>query len=122
MLRILLFLILAVAATAQDPTERERALQNKLVAVCCWNESIAFHRSDTALQMRLELRQLIDQGRTDAEILGWFKTKYTGRVLMEPEGTKSAVAYALPVAAVAIGLFLVILLLRRWTRATPAPA
>jgi cytochrome c-type biogenesis protein CcmH len=122
MLRILLFLILAVAATAQDPTERERALQNKLVAVCCWNESIAFHRSDTALQMRVELRQLIDQGRTDAEILDWFKTKYTGRVLMEPEGTKSAVAYALPVAAVAIGLFLVILLLRRWTRATPAPA
>ncbi len=120
--QILLFLILAVAATAQDPTERERALQNKLVAVCCWNESIAFHRSDTALQMRVELRQLIDQGRTDAEILGWFTTKYTGRVLMEPEGTKSAVAYALPVAAVAIGLFLVILLLRRWTRATPAPA
>ncbi len=122
MTRILLFLILAVAATAQDPTERERALQNKLVAVCCWNESIAFHRSDTALQMRVELRQLIDQGRTDAEILDWFKTKYTGRVLMEPEGTKSAVAYALPVVAVAIGLFLVILLLRRWTRATPAPA
>ncbi len=120
MLRILLFLILAAAAWGQDPTERERALQQKLVAVCCWNESIAFHRSDTALQMRLELRQLIEQGRSDDQILAWFKTKYTGRVLMEPEGTKSAIAYALPAAAVLLGLGLVVLLLRRWTRAAPA--
>lgn len=121
MLRILLFLILAVAATAQDPTERERALQNKLVAVCCWNESIAFHRSDTALQMRLEVRQLIDQGRTDEEILAWFKQKYTGRVLIEPEGSKSLVAYTLPVAVSLAGLGIVVLLLRRWSHARVEP-
>jgi cytochrome c-type biogenesis protein CcmH len=118
----MLCLILAAAAWGQDPSERERTLQQKLVAVCCWNESIAFHRSDTALEMRLELRRLIDDGRTDAEILAWFKTKYTERVLMEPEGAKSALAYALPVVAVVIGLGVVVLLLRRWTRAHPAPA
>jgi len=122
MLRILFCLILAVAAWAQDPTERERALQQKLVAVCCWNESIAFHRSDTALAMRLELRKLIDEGRTDAEILAWFKAKYTGRVLMEPEGAKSTIAYALPIVAVVVGAVVVLLLIRRWTRAHPAPA
>jgi cytochrome c-type biogenesis protein CcmH len=122
MTRILLCLILAAAAWAQEPAERERALQNKLVAVCCWNESIAFHRSDTALQMRMELHRLIEEGRTDAEILGWFKSKYTERVLMEPEGTKSTVAYALPVVITLLGLGLVVLLLRRWTRAGAVPA
>lgn len=122
MLRFLLCLILAAAAWAQEPTARERALQNKLVAVCCWNESIAFHRSETAMQMRLELRHLIEQGRTDEEILGWFKQKYTARVLIEPEGTKSVVAYAFPAAAAVIGLVVVIFVLRRWTQARPEPA
>lgn len=122
MLRLVLCLILAAAAWAQEPTARERALQDKLVAVCCWNESIAFHRSDTALQMRLELRQLMDQGRTDEEILSWFKQKYTARVLIEPEGTKSLVAYALPAAAAVVGLLIVLLVLRRWSQTRPEPA
>lgn len=119
---LLLCLILASLAFAQEPTPRERALQNKLVAVCCWNESIAFHRSDTALQMRLELRRLIDEGRTDEEILAWFKQKYTARVLIEPEGSKSLVAYALPVAVTLAGLGIVVWLLRRWTHPRAEPA
>jgi cytochrome c-type biogenesis protein CcmH len=121
MIRFLLCLLAAALARGQEPTPRERALQDKLVAVCCWNESIAHHRSDTALQMRMELHRLVEEGRTDAEILDWFKNKYTARVLIEPEGAKSVAAYALPAAAAMAGLVIVVWLLRRWS-APPAGA
>lgn len=122
MIRFLVFLLLAAAAWAQDPTDRERALQQKLVAVCCWNEPISVHRSETALGMRVELKRLIDEGKSDQEILAWFRAKYTERVLIEPEGTKSAVAYALPAVAALLGLGVVVLVLRRWTKGAEAPA
>ncbi len=108
------------AARAQEASPRERALQDKFVAACCWNESIAHHRSPTAMEQRLELSRLIKEGRTDREIIDWFKAKYGARVLMEPEGSLSLTAYTLPAIAALLGLAAVILILRRWARKAAA--
>ncbi len=104
------------AAHAQEASPRERALQDKFVAACCWSESIAHHRSGTAMEQRLELSRLIKEGRTDREIIDWFTAKYGARVLMEPEGNLSLTAYTLPALAALLGLGAVILILRRWAR------
>lgn len=108
---------------AQDPSSRERTLQNKLVAACCWSEPISIHRSETSIEMRVQLKHLLDEGKSDAEILAWFKKEYGARVLIEPEGTASLIAYALPTFAAVAGLLLVVFVLRRWVRArSPNPA
>lgn len=113
----LFFLVLAaLPLLGQDPTARERALQQKLVAACCWSESLAVHRSQTSLDMRVELHKLIEQGKSDAEILQWFKTQYGARVLIEPEGASSILAYAFPFLGLLLGLYVVIRVLRRWAR------
>ncbi len=109
-------LVLVQPAAGQEASARERALQDRFVAACCWNESIAHHRSPTAMEQRLELSRMIQAGRTDREIIDAFKAKYGSRVLMEPEGSLSLTAYALPALAGLLGLALVVWILRRWAR------
>ena len=109
-------------AAAQEASPRERALQDKFVAACCWNESIAHHRSPTAMEQRLELSRMIQAGRSDREIIDAFKAKYGARVLMEPEGNLSLTAYTLPALAAVLGLIAVVLILRRWARSAAKPA
>jgi cytochrome c-type biogenesis protein CcmH len=100
--------------SAQEPSPRERALQEKLVAACCWSESIAHHSSGKAGEMRLELRRMLEAGKSDEEILAAFQAAYGKRVLMEPAGHARAVAYAIPAVAGVLGLALVVWILRRW--------
>jgi cytochrome c-type biogenesis protein CcmH len=107
-------LAMVFAAAGQEASPRERALQDKLMGACCWSETIAHHRSETAMEQKLELSKLIQEGKSDSEILDWFKAKYGARVLVEPEGSLSLTAYTLPAAAVALGLGVVVLILRRW--------
>jgi len=109
-------LVLVQPAAGQEASSRERALQDRFVAACCWNESIAHHRSPTAMEQRLELSRMIQAGRTDREIIDAFKAKYGARVLMEPEGSLSFTAYALPTVAGLLGLAVVVWILRRWAR------
>jgi cytochrome c-type biogenesis protein CcmH/NrfF len=109
-------------ASGQEASGRERALQDKFVAACCWNESIAHHRSPTAMEQRLELSRMIQAGRSDREIIDAFKAKYGARVLMEPEGNLSLTAYTFPATAAVLGLIIVIFILRRWARAAAKAA
>jgi cytochrome c-type biogenesis protein CcmH len=115
-----LFFCLSPAPAQQDLFARERALQDRFMATCCWSETIAHHRSETALEQRVELRRLLEEGKSDREIVDWFKAKYGARVLVEPEGRLSLTAYALPAVAAILGVVLVILLIRRWARPHPA--
>jgi len=108
--------LLVQPAAGQEVSARERALQDRFVAACCWSESIAHHRSPTAVEQRVELSRMIQAGRTDREIVDAFTAKYGARVLMEPEGNLSLTAYALPALAGLFGLALVVWILRRWAR------
>lgn len=124
---VLAALFLCAAAAAQgavDPAleARERALQERIIGACCWSETIAHHRSETALEQKVELRRLLAEGRTDEEITVWFKQKYGARVLVEPEGGLSVTAYALPAAAGLLGLAIVVWIIRRWSLVGAKPA
>lgn len=114
-MRLILAVLVSLLAAAQT-TPRERALQEKLVAACCWNESIAFHRSETAAEMRAELKNMIDAGLSDEVILQRFQDKYSSRVLIEPQGSRSLVIYSVPAALTAVSAIGLIWLIRRWVR------
>ena len=93
--------------------DRIRSLQEKLIAPCCWTESIVSHRSEIATEMRAEINRMVAEGKSDREILDYYKAKYGPRILMEPEGGLRMWAYAIPVVAGVAGLILVIWLIRR---------
>lgn len=100
--------------------DRIRALQEKLVAPCCWSESVASHRSEIAAEMRAEISRMVAEGKSDREILEYYKAKYGARILMEPEGELRLWAYTIPVVASLGGLVFVIWIIRRMLRRQPA--
>jgi len=115
--------VLALAASlwGQPPQkERIRSLEEKLIAPCCWSESVASHRSEIAAEMRAEISRMVAEGRTDREILDYYKAKYGPRILMEPEGELRVWAYTIPVVATVAGLAFVIWVIRRMLRQQPA--
>ncbi len=115
---VLLSAALAAVAWGQAK-DRVRALQEKLIAPCCWSESVAAHRSEVAAEMRAEIARMAQEGRSDREILDFYKAKYGTRILMEPEGQLRLWAYTIPAAATVAGLLLVIWLIRRMVRPQP---
>ncbi|MCS6953951.1 MAG: cytochrome c-type biogenesis protein [Bryobacterales bacterium] len=111
-----------LAADESSPTadQRIRVLQESLVAPCCWNESVATHRSPVAAEMRREIAQWVRQGRSDREILDVYVQRYGKRVLREPEGALRSWLYVIPVVAVGLGLALTLHVMRRLRRPQPS--
>ncbi len=90
------------------------------MAPCCWSESVASHRSEIAAAMRAEISRMVSEGKSDREILDYYKAKYGARVLMEPEGELRLWAYTVPVIATLAGLAIVSWIIRRMLHQQPA--
>ena len=76
---------------------------------------IAESPSDMAQAMMHRVREMIDEGRSDAEILAYFTERYGEWVLLDPPSSGlNFWLWALPPLALACGL----LLLRRYTGRT----
>lgn len=56
----------------------------KLVAPCCWTQSVEIHSSPAADQLRLDVVGMIKEGKSDRQILDWFIKQYGERILIEP--------------------------------------
>jgi cytochrome c-type biogenesis protein CcmH len=92
-LLILLFCLLptfAVAGEAQDmaadPVLEKRmiGLAEKLRCLVCQNESLASSHAELAEDLRREVRELMQKGMQDQEILDYLVARYGDFVLYEP--------------------------------------
>lgn len=102
-------------------SERARKLQDMLVAPCCWSESVAHHRSETAAQMRAEIETLVGAGKSDREILDHFIARHGKRILMEPEGSTKTVATVMPFLFLVIGGAFTVFVIRRMLHRPATP-
>ncbi len=93
--------------------QRIEALQGRLVAPCCWNESVKDHRSPTAAAIRAEIARFVQEGKSDTEILDYYKRQYGRRVLIEPEGNALALAIMVPLLAALLGAGFVVHRIRK---------
>ena len=121
----LVFAILSLAAalsaqTSGDRQARVLKLESSLLAPCCWAEPVSTHRSEVALQMREEIAGFVNQGKTDQEVLDYYKQKYGLRILVEPEGALWWWMHVVPFVVLGIGAVVVVLLMKRWLRPIPA--
>jgi cytochrome c-type biogenesis protein CcmH len=71
---------------ADDPVVEQRliAISEEMRCLVCQNESLAGSRADLAMDLRRELRGLIKQGKTDAEIRDFMVSRYGDFVLYRP--------------------------------------
>lgn len=117
--------LVAVAAgvlSAQPPARpvSEQAVHDvaaQLRCVVCQNLSVADSPSEMANQMRAIVRERLQAGESPAEVIQYFVDRYGEWILLSPRRRGlNWLVWLGPVVAVAAGLAIVAVLLRRWTR------
>jgi cytochrome c-type biogenesis protein CcmH len=106
--------LVGLASGDGEPRNRAYALQQQLRCPVCQSVSIAESMSETAEAMREKVDQLIKAGKTDQQILGYFRARYGEWVITDPPASgNTLLVWLLPVLAGAAGTAVVLLRTRR---------
>jgi cytochrome c-type biogenesis protein CcmH len=120
---IVLLTLTTVGLLLGESGERDRAsaLEQRLRCPVCKSVSIDESQSPTAVAMRQVVAEQIAAGRSDAEIIDFFRARYGDWVLLDPpaRGT-TALLWLLPVGVMLIGV--AVLLTRAYRARSPASA
>lgn len=111
--------MLWAAAPALTPEQQSlvQKLERALLAPCCYQEVVATHNSEEARAVRVEIAEMVAAGRSEREILDYYKQRYGARVLAEPEGAQWWIMNVVPAAMLGGGAVVVAWVLRKWRRA-----
>ena len=107
------------APLAEDPAVEQRliAISEEMRCLVCQNESLAGSRSDLANDLRRELRTLIKQGKTDAEIRDFMVERYGDFVLYRPPvKPETYLLWAGPFLLMIVAVAVLLMYLRRRNR------
>jgi len=121
-------LILVGMAVAQPPATnvddpRVYEVGSQLRCVVCQNLSVADSPSEMAHQMRVIVRERLAAGDTPDQVIQYFVDKYGEWILLKPRRHGfNWLLWLAPAIAVAIGLTVFVIVVRRWTRRPPAMA
>lgn len=117
-------LIASVAPVrAQTLDDRVYAVARQLMCPVCAGQTVAESDSSLAREMRAVIRQKLLEGATGVEILRYFVSQFGEGVLAEPPRRGvGIVLYAGPLLALALGLVIAAVYIRRWTRRGDARA
>jgi cytochrome c-type biogenesis protein CcmH len=106
-------------ASSLTPAQEAQAaaLEAKLIAPCCWVQTVDLHQSDAAEQIKAQIRMLVAQGKGDNEILDSFVAQYGEKILASPRARGfNAIVYVLPLLVFLVAAGAVTVLLIRWRR------
>ncbi len=107
---------------ADDPVLEQRMvkLAENLRCLVCQNESLASSRSDLAKDLRQEVRDKMNQGMTDQQIIDFLVSKYGDFVLFDPPvKSYTLLLWYGPFALLLIGLVGLVLQMRKRKNAAP---
>ena len=119
-----LFLVAGPPAFAQGPTADEvNEVAQHLNCPTCDTRSLDDCNTQTCIQWKEQIQELLAEGYSKQEILDWYVARYGDYVLQEPQlrglGT---LAWILPIVALAGGIIWVGFILRKWSAKTRKPA
>lgn len=110
---------------ADDPVleERVKTLSAELRCLVCQNQSLADSNADLAIDLRNQVRELMQAGKSDDEIREFMVTRYGDFVLYSPPVNASTlVLWGGPFVLLVIGVVLLVTYLRRRERQLRAQA
>lgn len=108
----LVLLLLALQPLSGEDNAVKR-IQDRFLAPCCWQQSVAVHDSDIAKQMRAEIAGMVAGGKTEEQIVDVYVARYGERILREPRGANWWWSILAPLAAMALGSACLLVFLRR---------
>lgn len=112
--------VTAVAAQVSTPTDDEvNAIAKQLYCPVCENTPLDVCPTDACREWREEIRKMLAEGKTEAEIKQHFVDYYGARVLAEPPRTGfNWLVYLVPPILILAGAFVLFRALRGWQKAS----
>jgi cytochrome c-type biogenesis protein CcmH len=119
-------IVLAVALTGSsvDPgiELRAKAIEEKIIAPCCWTQPVSQHYSEAASTIRKQIREMLAAGKSEEQILDYYVAEYGERILASPPARGfNILVYVLPWVSLVAGTAVLGLVLRRWLSPKGAP-
>ncbi len=105
--------------TAADPALEARMLEitGELRCLVCQNQTIADSHADLAVDLRQEVREMLQRGQTPDQIRRYMTDRYGDFVLYRPPlKATTAVLWLAPAALLAIALLALVVVIRRRAR------
>lgn len=97
--------------SSADPEQRAVGLEQRLACPLCQGQSLAESDSQVAEDLKVILRDKIDEGMTDKQIFDFFAARYGEHIVLEPPLLGWGIAlWAAPLLALGVGGWVV------WTR------
>jgi cytochrome c-type biogenesis protein CcmH len=106
---------LLVSPSRQTLDQRAHDVASQLKCLVCQGESVADSPAMLSLQMRGIIRQQLQSGKSEQEVIQYFVSRYGDRILLSPpmQGI-TLLAWIVPIALMIGGILLVFFVLRSW--------
>ncbi len=89
-------------------------LEGKILAPCCWNQTIDIHGSEPAMALRREIRRRLRAGESEEAITAVLVERYGARILAVPPGSPLKGVAAVMALGMAGAGFFGFGMLKRW--------
>lgn len=131
-LAALVLLLAAPAALAQAPTpipglaqisdDQVNAIAKQMYCPVCENTPLDVCPTQACIEWRELIREMLAQGKSEAEIKQYFVDRFGDRVLAAPPARGlNWLAYVIPPVIILLGVYLLFSAFRAWKQAAPAP-
>jgi len=116
-----LALMLAAAASAEYASPR--AVYERLLAPCCWNQTLDIHDSPIATELRVEIEQRLARGEEARKVEDDLAKRFGERIRAVPRDfdPRDSMAWTL-LSGMMLALCGLLALAWRWSRSQPVPA
>ena len=97
----------------------ESKIHKNLRCLVCQGQSIADSNSDFALTLKMVVKDLIEQGKTEEEIYSFLSEKYGDWILYKPKlNSGNFLLWSLPYFALMIGGVIIVFFIRKSSKKT----
>lgn len=112
-LLVVFFLNLSINLNSSELVEESKIHKN-LRCLVCQGQSIADSNSEFALTLKMVVKDLIDQGKTEKEIYSFLSDKYGDWILYKPKlSPGNFLLWGLPYLALILGGVIIVFLIRK---------
>ncbi|MGB8347163.1 MAG: cytochrome c-type biogenesis protein [Ktedonobacteraceae bacterium] len=103
--------------------QRVQDVASQLICPVCQGESVASSPATIAQQMRAVIRQQLQAGESEAQVIQYFKARYGPQIVWTPQWQGfDLVAWLVPIALLLLGVVILFYVLRSWRAAIPEHA
>ena len=97
----------------------ENKIHKNLRCLVCQGQSISDSNSDFALTLKMVVKDLIDQGKSEQEIYNFLSDKYGDWILYKPKlNSGNFILWSLPYLTLIIGGIIIVFLIRKSSKKT----